>query len=112
MNALTLSEYQTASARTLAGRDTQACLVAALGLCGEAGEVGELLKKAHGHGHPLDHAALSKEIGDVLWYIAAVATLHGIDLAQAAADNIEKLRKRYPDGFSHEASKARKDVTP
>jgi NTP pyrophosphatase (non-canonical NTP hydrolase) len=112
MHALTLAQYQVASARTLAGRDTHAKLVAALGLCGEAGEVAELLKKAYGHGHELDKVALAKEIGDVLWYLAAIATLHNIDLEQAAKDNVEKLRRRYPDGFSHEASKARKDVTP
>ena len=39
-----------------------------------------------------------------MWYIAAAATLLGVDLGDIAQVNIDKLRKRYPNGFSHEAS--------
>ncbi len=85
----------------------------ALGIAGEAGEVADYIKKIVGHGHALDKAKLSKELGDVLWYCAALADDAGLSLADIATGNIEKLRARYPDGFSTAASIARVDtVTP
>ena len=97
---LTLADYQRASRRTMpAVMDTEQLLILALGLNGEAGELGELLKKHYGHGVPLDAAKLASELGDVLWYLAAIATAHGIDLNAVARGNIWKLRQRYPDGF-------------
>jgi NTP pyrophosphatase (non-canonical NTP hydrolase) len=80
--------------------DDKERLVLALGLNGEAGELGELLKKHYGHGIPLDPAKLASELGDVLWYLAAIATAHEIDLNAVARGNIWKLRQRYPDGFT------------
>jgi len=99
-----MASYQALAQRT-AGEITPA--IAALGLAGEAGEVADLLKKHLGHGHPLDVDQLRTELGDVLWYIAALCTLYNITLDSVAAANIDKLRKRYPDGFSHEASRTR-----
>lgn len=97
---LTLADYQKASRRTMPEvMDDQEKLILALGLNGEAGELGELLKKHHGHGVPLDPARLASELGDVLWYLAALATAYGIDLNAVARGNIWKLRQRYPDGF-------------
>jgi NTP pyrophosphatase (non-canonical NTP hydrolase) len=97
---LTLADYQKASLRTMpCVIDTEQKLILALGLNGEAGELGELLKKHYGHGIPLDPAKLASELGDVLWYLAAIATAHGIDLNAVARGNIWKLRQRYPDGF-------------
>lgn len=159
----------------------------ALGLAGEVGEVVDLLKKAWGHGHPLDVEKLKKELGDAMWYIIALAlqfgltaaavtprrliddigtdyrghrplfltTLvgrvntrlirrwfgndsdgptferrlardlmqvfdqleqlgleHDITLGQILQANVDKLRLRYPDGFSTAASIARVDVKP
>lgn len=81
----------------------------ALGVAGEAGEVADLIKKTFLHGHPLDDAKLKKELGDVLWYVTAIARDRGFTLADVAAANVEKLRARYPDGFTREASMARKD---
>lgn len=78
--------------------------VMGLGITGEAGEVADLLKKHLGHGHELDKSALAKELGDVLWYVAAIATLNGLSLGDVAAANVAKLRLRYPDGFSEAAS--------
>jgi len=98
---LTLADYQKASRRTMpAVLDDKERLVLALGLNGEAGELGELLKKHYGHGIPLDTARLASELGDVLWYLAAIATAHEIDLNAVARGNIWKLRQRYPDGFT------------
>lgn len=75
-----------------------------LGLAGEAGEVVEMIKKHVGHGHPLDKEKLLKELGDVLWYVAAIARTADLDLSTIATANIEKLKKRYPEKFSNEAS--------
>lgn len=75
-----------------------------LGLAGEAGEVCDLFKKHIGHGHPLERDKVVKELGDVLWYLSAIASLQGISLQEVADTNIAKLTKRYPKGFSSEAS--------
>lgn len=105
-----LSDYQALAQRTARTDHPARALVAVAGLTGEAGEVAELLKKHHGHGHELDHEALAKEIGDVLWYLAELAACHGLSLDAIAEANIQKLRARYPDGFSSAASVARVDV--
>lgn len=80
-----------------------------LGLTGEAGEVADILKKYIGHGHALDREKVVKELGDVLWYVAVLAHRMGWTLEDVALVNIEKLRKRYPDGFSSERSINRTD---
>lgn len=81
----------------------------ALGLAGETGEVVDLLKKHLFHDQPLDMVALKKELGDVLWYLAAIAESYGLSLRDIAEVNIEKLRVRYPNGFNPEDSAMRRD---
>lgn len=81
-----------------------------LGLTGEAGEVADLLKKHVFHGHELDREKLVKELGDVLWYLAALADTLQTDLSAVMFKNIEKLRKRYPNGFTQQDSLERRDV--
>lgn len=81
--------------------------VAALGLVGEAAEVSERVKKHIGHGHDLDELAVLEELGDVLWYISELTSLIGAELGVVAGMNIAKLRARYPEGFSEEASRER-----
>lgn len=103
---MTLDEYQEATKRT-ASDDSFSTL--ALGLAGESGEVADIIKKHVGHGHELDKAKLVSELGDVLWYIARLASVAGFTLDTVATGNIAKLKKRYPDGFSPEASKNRID---
>lgn len=78
--------------------------VAGLGLAGEAGEVVDYLKKVVGHGHRLDKDTLVKELGDVLWYVAEICSAINVDMGDVAEKNIDKLQKRYPDGFSKERS--------
>ena len=73
--------------------------VAALGLAGEAGEAADLLKKVLFHNHPLDRTKLTKELGDVLWYLSLCAHVAGLSLEDVAKANILKLRSRYPEGF-------------
>ncbi len=80
---------------------------AALGLNGEAGEIADHVKKVMFHGHPLDDATrdkIAKEIGDILWYCAMAARGIGLGLSEVASMNVEKLKKRYPEGFSSERS--------
>lgn len=106
---MTLDEYQQLAARTL-GRDRthdQQLANAALGLTGEAGEVAEVIKKHLFHATPLDQDALVKELGDCLWYIGAFATVLGLSMDNIAQRNIDKLRKRYPEGFDTERSRNR-----
>lgn len=79
----------------------------AMGLAGEAGEVVDIMKKHLGHGHVLVRNQLEKELGDVLWYITALAVENNISLAQVAVANVLKLRARYPTGFDEQRSKNR-----
>jgi NTP pyrophosphatase (non-canonical NTP hydrolase) len=81
----------------------------ALGVAGEAGEVADYMKKVLFHGISMDREKLVKELGDVCWYIATLAHECSIPLAEVLEKNIEKLKKRYPAGFSTEASIARAD---
>ena len=76
----------------------------ALGLTGEAGEVADMIKKHIFHGHDLPPEDLVKELGDVCWYLALICHACGISIEHIMEKNIEKLRKRYPDGFSTEKS--------
>ena len=108
---LTLDEYQRLAMRTkVFGRGEavpEALAWNALGVAGEAGEVADLIKKHVGHGHALDGAKLTRELGDVLWYVAALAHDIGVDLSEVAAVNVEKLKARYPDGWDPARSQNR-----
>jgi len=106
---LTLSEYQSLAARTAGagGSDERRLIIAALGLAGESGEFADLIKKRTAHGHDIPNEKLADELGDVLWYIAEAATACNVDLGNLACQNVEKLRSRYPDGFSQERSRNR-----
>ena len=82
-------------------------IIAALGLAGEAGEFANMVKKLTAHGHNISTTELADELGDVLWYLAEAATACGISLNEIAQQNVDKLRSRYPDGFSEERSRNR-----
>ena len=103
---MTINEYQQLALRTLnpdlANRDV--LINGVMGLCGEAGEAIDLVKKHLAQGHPLDREALLKELGDVAWYLAETAHALDADLESVLAGNIEKLRQRYPEGFDAERS--------
>lgn len=71
----------------------------ALGIAGEAGEVVELIKKNQFHAKGLDLDDLVKEVGDVLYYLAALCNLYGLSLEDVAERNVVKLLERYPNGF-------------
>lgn len=85
-------------------------IYAAMGMCGEAGEASELVKKYAYHGHTIDTEHLARELGDVLWYVSYLAYLFGYPLGRIMAMNQEKLAKRYPDGkFDAERSRNREE---
>jgi len=95
-----LNDYQKLSQRTIPQSNKFDNLSNyALGLCGESGEVADELKKVIYHGHSLDVERVEKELGDVLHYLSGIATLLDIDLERVAQSNIDKLKKRYPNGF-------------
>lgn len=106
MQNLTLNDYQRLAARTsgAGGNGERRLIVAALGLAGEAGEFANMVKKLTAHGHDIDDETLAEELGDVIWYVAEAASALGIPLGEIGQQNVDKLRKRYPDGFSQERS--------
>lgn len=111
MPELTFTEYQHLAARTAgAGREGDfRRMVAALGLAGEAGEFANLVKKLTAHGHEIKSDVLADELGDILWYLSEAASACGLELDAIARMNVEKLRRRYPDGFSESASRNRSE---
>lgn len=105
----TFVSYQEQARRTMAkGMTKDFGPGYAMGLAGEAGEVVDYLKKVLFHDHPLDRVKLGKELGDVLWYVAALCEHYGISMEGVARQNIQKLQERYPGGFSFERSIHRK----
>ena len=106
---MTLNEYQRLAMSTLnpALSRQDALINGVMGLCGESGEAIDIVKKHLHQGHPLDKDALVKELGDIAWYLAETATALDISLEEVLTRNIEKLRKRYPEGFSTQRSQNR-----
>ena len=106
---MTINEYQKLAMRT-SNRGISPdyhILNGALGLAGESGEVADMVKKCLMQGHDLDHVHVAKELGDICWYIAETATAIGYDMEAIMQMNIDKLKKRYPEGFDSERSQHR-----
>lgn len=114
-------EYQKQAMRTNDGRCTErlsnACKTelidiggivnASFGLSGETGELNDMIKKTIFHGHELNLDSVKKEIGDICWYIAMMCESFGFDMEEIMQMNIDKLKARYPEGFSEEKSQHR-----
>jgi NTP pyrophosphatase (non-canonical NTP hydrolase) len=112
---MNLNDYQKLAARTIpVDKDKNVRLAEfTIGICEESGETAGVIKKVVFHHHPFDVERARKfieESGDVLWHIAALATEFGITIEEIACYNLEKLRTRYPDGYSDIASQKRVDV--
>lgn len=112
-NMTTFTGYQLNAGKTSGAwqamdQDKARVAIAAMGLTGESGELVDYLKKWVGHGHKLDVENVEKELGDVLWYVAELCNALGLDMDEIAQKNVEKLKARYPDGFSQAASINRK----
>lgn len=108
---MTINEYQKAALRTANNpKDIGALILnGVMGLCGESGECADLLKKSLFQGHEFDKAHMAKELGDVAWYLAISAYALGYELEDILQMNVDKLKKRYPDGFEAERSLHRED---
>lgn len=107
---MTVNEYQKLAMTTLnPALDKKDVLInSVMGLCGESGEAIDIVKKWLAQGHELDREGLKKELGDVAWYLAEAATALDLTLEEILTANIDKLKKRYPDGFKTEGSVNRK----
>lgn len=101
-----INKYQKLAMRTLNPEIDKKELIlnAAMGLCGESGEVIDLVKKHLFQGHDLDDEKLIKELGDVAWYLAEAATALNVNLSEILEKNIKKLENRFPDGFNSNRS--------
>ena len=108
---MTINEYQKLAMKTLNPElDKKDVLInGVMGLCGESGEVIDIVKKHLAQGHELDREKLIKELGDVAWYLAETAYALDVDLETVLEGNIDKLRKRYPEGFASERSVNREE---
>src|SRR5438270_1616212 len=102
IDAVELSDYQALSRRTAEYPREAWLAYPALGLAGEAGEVAEHAKKAiRDDGGVLTEerrTAMAKELGDVLWYVAQLASELGLELDAIAQGNLEKLLSRQRRG--------------
>lgn len=81
----------------------------AMGMAGEAGEFCDMIKKHIFHGHALDRDKVINELGDIRFYLEWAAHLIDVPMAEIEKRNVDKLRRRYPTGFSSEASINRQD---
>lgn len=109
---MNLNEYQREAMRTAGSMNydhSPMLLNGVLGMAGEAGECADLVKKHLFQGHELDRAHLAEEIGDVLWYVAVAAQSIGWTLEGIAQGNVQKLRRRYPEGFDAQRSVHREE---
>ena len=108
---MTINEYQKLAMTTLNPKlDKKDVLInGVMGLCGESGEAIDIVKKHLAQGHELDREHLIKELGDVAWSLAETATALDVTLEEVLCQNIEKLKKRYPQGFEVEKSVGRQE---
>lgn len=103
---MTINEYQKLAMTTVNPElDKGKMLInSVMGLCGESGEAIDLVKKWYAHGHDFDKEHFAKELGDIAWYLAEAATAIDMKLDDIFEANIEKLKKRYPEGFETQRS--------
>lgn len=107
---ITGNEYQKLAARTI-NRDLNILEQekhALHGMVGEIGEIHSIYQKAY-QGHEIDTEHLKKELGDLLWFIAEYCTAMTWDIEDVMQMNIDKLRKRFPEGFEVDRSLHRKE---
>ena len=124
LSPLTANAYQKKAMRTNDGKMTERIMrpcpeipdvdlggvfEGCLGLAGEAGEFIDLVKKWRCHEKPIDLTHAKKELGDVLWYVALLCESFGWTMEEVMNLNIEKLKKRYPNGFTPEQANNRKE---
>ena len=99
---MNMQDYQTQAGKTAIYDDADTIVYPLLGLCSEAGELcgkyKKLLRDSNGHITPEFRAAMAAELGDVLWYVALLATDLGFGLEDIAQGNLDKLNSRMARG--------------
>ena len=97
-----IDTYQKEATKTAIYPEESKLIYPALGLCGEAGEVAEKVKKVFrddkGKLSEVKRQQIAKELGDVLWYLSALADNLDMKLSTIAKKNIEKLKDRKKRG--------------
>jgi hypothetical protein len=105
------NEYQKLALRTEKtpefAKHLSRLLHALLGVCTEAGELQDMVKKHLIYGREFDRVNVLEECGDILWYIALALDTCGYDLEACMQQNINKLRVRFPDKFTEEQALTR-----
>ena len=106
---MNINEYQQLAMTTLNPQLSrkEVLINSVMGLCGESGEAIDIVKRWMAQGHELDKEHLARELGDIAWYLAEAATALEIPLEEIFQGNIDKLKKRYPDGFEVKRSLVR-----
>ena len=109
---MTINEYQKLAMTTLNPElsHKDVLINGVMGLCGESGEAIDIVKKWLAQGHELDKEKLAKELGDICWYLAETATALDLSLEDIMIANIEKLKRRYPEGFDSNRSIHRTEI--
>jgi len=101
-----LKEYQKLCKRTAKKFDDKdkEILTWGLGIAGEAGDVAGCIKKTFSHGDNQEKG-IRENLGDTMWYIAMICDFFGWSLDEVLKENIEKLKRRHPKGFSEKTVK-------
>ena len=101
-----IREFQRVSTRTLNKELSKEKQVSNMifGANGELGEVTDILKKHLYQGHRINKQHLAEEIGDTLFYIVNLCTVYGLDVEDILQVNVDKLKKRFPNGFEADRS--------
>jgi len=96
-----LKEYQELCKRSAKKFETpeKEIMTWGLGIAGEAGDVASCIKKTFAHDND-QRQGIKENIGDSLWYAAMICNFFNWDMQEMLNENIEKLRKRYPNGFT------------
>ncbi|MGC9309741.1 MAG: nucleoside triphosphate pyrophosphohydrolase family protein [Candidatus Nanoarchaeia archaeon] len=103
-NSSNLNDYQQAAkitAKTDFSSKTEEIMCWGLGFAGEAGDTAGCIKKTYAHGND-QKSGIRENIGDSLWYAAMICNFFGWDMQKILEENIVKLKKRFPQGFTQE----------
>lgn len=106
MSESNLKEYQLMCRATAKKFDSpkEEIFTWGLGIAGEAGDVASCIKKTFAHDND-QKAGIRENIGDALWYAAMICNFFGWDMQEILDENIAKLKKRFPAGFTLENAK-------
>lgn len=102
---LSLKQYQELCKNTAKKFDSPATEIMTwgLGVAGEAGDVASCIKKTYAHQND-QTAGIKENVGDTLWYLAQICNFFNWDLQEVMQENVAKLSRRYPQGFTEQAA--------